>query len=110
MGSGFDGGPSKSADRVGAVYKVSGKTVQHSVKVLDAIEAAEAEGDRRRADRLTELLETKQTVKALQVIEEKPRAQKPAKVEVPRTLNDHSTKAYSRFSSRPAARPRSRPS
>jgi ParB-like chromosome segregation protein Spo0J len=95
MGSGSDGGPSKSADRVGADYRVSGRTVTRSIKVLEAIEQAEADGDRRKAERLTDLLEHGKTGKALAIITGKPAAKKAPPVDVPRTLNDHNTKAYS---------------
>jgi hypothetical protein len=98
MGSGSDGGESKSTDRVGKVYGESGKTIQRRQKVLAAIEKAEATEDRRKADRLTELLEGKHLVKALEMIQTKaPKADKPVKVEVPRTFNDYSIKAYSEF-------------
>jgi hypothetical protein len=97
MGAGSDGGPSKSADRVGSVYKVSGRTVITRIKVLDAIEDAEAKGDRKKADRLTELLERDKTGQALALIKGKPAARKPPAVEVKRTLHDHVSKAYSEF-------------
>jgi hypothetical protein len=98
MGAGSDGGPSKSADRVGKVFRQSGKTVQRRQKVLEAIEAAEAGGDRKTAERLTQLLNNKQTVKALAVIDgaKKPDP-RPAKVEVPPTLLDDVNLAHSKF-------------
>jgi hypothetical protein len=95
MAAGSDGGPSKAADRVGKVFSESGKTVAGRLKVLEAIEAA---GDRKTAERLTELLEGKHIVKALDVIEGKPASsRRPPPVEVPRTLLDHANKAYSEF-------------
>jgi hypothetical protein len=98
MAAGTDGGPSKSADRVGKVFGESGKTVARRLKVLGAIEEAATEGDRKLADRLTELLEGKHLVKALGVLEGKPAAaRKPPPVEVPRTLLDHASKAHSEF-------------
>jgi hypothetical protein len=98
MGGGSDGGPSKSADRVGKIFGESGKTVARRLKVLEAIEAAEAEGDRRRADRLTELLNAKKVVKALEVAAGKPAPpRKPPAADAPRTLHDHASKAYSEF-------------
>jgi hypothetical protein len=95
MAQGSDGGPSKSADRVGEVYKVSGKTVTRRIKVLEALEEAEARGDKKKAERLADLLERDQVVKALETLKGKPAARKPPAVDVPRTLNDHNTKAYS---------------
>ena len=99
MGGGTDGGPSKSTDRVGKLFGESGKTVQRRLKVLTAIEEAEAEGDRKKAGQLTELLNAKQIVRALDVIQGRAssQAKKPARVEVVRTIHDHSTKAYSEF-------------
>jgi hypothetical protein len=91
-----DDEPSKSVDRVGAAFKVSGKTVTTNLKVLAAIDRAAAEGDARKAARLTELLEHGKTGKALDLIDGKAagRPKKPVKVEVPRTLNDHNSRAY----------------
>jgi ParB-like chromosome segregation protein Spo0J len=97
MAEGADGDVSRSEDRVGRVFSVSGKTVRRTLKVLDAMEKAEADGDRRRADRLKELLEAKQTVKALAIVEGKATAKKPPKVDVPRTMLDHAMKAHSEF-------------
>jgi hypothetical protein len=98
MGGGGDDGPSKSTDRVGKVFRVSGKTVQRQIKVLEAIEKAEAGGDHRRAEKLTNMLNAGQTVKALEVIAGKPSApRKPPAVDVPRTLLDHLNKAHSEF-------------
>jgi hypothetical protein len=98
MAKGSDGGASKSEDRVGAAFKVSGKTVQRNLKVLAAIDRATEDGDRRKADRLTELLETGKTGKALDQIAGKAgKPKKPAKVEVPPTLHAHDSKAYGEF-------------
>jgi hypothetical protein len=98
MGGGGDGGPSKSTDRVGKVFRVSGKTVQRQIKVLEAIEKAEAGGNRKKADQLTELLNGGKTVKALEVIAGKPSAPKKVPtVDVPRTLLDHANKSWSEF-------------
>jgi hypothetical protein len=97
MAAGSDGGESKSVDRVGADFKTSGKTVQRNLKVLAGIEEAEAAGDRKKADRLTELLEHGKVGVALELLDGKEKAKKPPKVEAPRTLNDHSSKAYSEF-------------
>jgi hypothetical protein len=101
MGQGGDGGPSKSVDRVAEFFNKrgdkteSGKTVQRRIKILEAVEAAEAAGDRRKADRLTELLNNGQTVKALEVISPREKSKKPVKVEVPPTLHGNANKAYS---------------
>ena len=97
MADGSDGGPSKSADRVGKIFGESGKTVQRRLKVLAGIEEAQLAGNNKKAARLTELLEGKRIIKALDVIDGKPPAKKPPKVETPRTLHDHSTRAYSEF-------------
>jgi hypothetical protein len=98
MAGGSDGGPSKSADRVGKIFGESGKTVDRRLKVLEAIETAEADGDRKRAEQLTKLLEDKHIVKALDLIDNKPAApRKPPPVTVPRTLLDFAQKAYSEF-------------
>jgi hypothetical protein len=98
MGGGNDGGPSKSADRVGKEFKVSGKTVARRIKVLNAIEQAEADGEQKKAERLTELLNANQVVKALNAIANKAATpRKPPAVTVPRTLNDHTVIAYSEF-------------
>jgi ParB-like chromosome segregation protein Spo0J len=94
---GSDGGPSKATDRVGKLFSESGKTVQRRLKVLRAIEEAETAGQRKRAEQLTELLEARKVVQALAVITGKKPKAKPVKVEVPRTIHDHSTKAYSDF-------------
>jgi hypothetical protein len=98
MGGDSDGGPSKSTDRVGLIFKESGKTVTRRIKVLRAIETAEAKGDRKQADQLTDLLNARSLVKALNVIKgtpAKPKKSKPA--DVPRTLLDCVNKAYSEF-------------
>jgi ParB-like chromosome segregation protein Spo0J len=98
MGAGTDGGPSKATDRVGKLFSESGKTVQRRLKVLDAIEKEEAAGNRKKAERLTELLNNRQVVKALDTIKGRAvPASPPSKVAVPRTLNDHATMAYSEF-------------
>jgi hypothetical protein len=65
-------------------------------QVLDAVEEAESAGDKKRAARLTELLDGKQITKALVLIHaNKDAAKPPKKVDVPRTFHDHLTKAYS---------------
>jgi hypothetical protein len=98
MSAGSDGGPSKSTDRVGKIFGESGKTVERRLKVLEAIEEAEAEHDSKGAKRLTDLLEGKKLVKALDVIKGESGKPKPVKkVETPRTLNDHASRAYSEF-------------
>jgi hypothetical protein len=98
MADGSDGGPSKSTDRVGATFRQSGKTVARRLKVLDAIEAAQAAGDDKKAKQLTDLLNSKRVVKALEVIKGKPATPKKAPaVDVPKTLHSHSTAAYSAF-------------
>jgi hypothetical protein len=84
-----------SQDKVGRQFKVSGKTVQLTIKVLDAIEQAEADGDRRKADRLTELLNSNKITKALDVLKPKDKAKPVKKVEVPPTLHAHVQRAYS---------------
>jgi hypothetical protein len=97
MAQGSDGGPSASQDRVGLACKVSGKTIQRNLKVLAAIDRAAAEGDARKAARLTELLEHGKTGKAIDLIDGKAAGgpKKPVKVSVPRTFNDHSNRVYS---------------
>jgi hypothetical protein len=99
-GGNTDGGPSKATDRVGKVFKESGKTVQRRIKILDAIEEAQ-EGnaaERKKAEQLLGLLESHHTVKALDLIDGKADKPKPArKADVPRTLHDYATKAYSEF-------------
>jgi hypothetical protein len=93
-----EGGPSKSVDRVGKIYKISGKSVVRRLKVLDAIEAAEKVRDGKKAERLTDLLERGKVVQALDLIRGKPAAARKApKVEVPRTPADHSAAGYSEF-------------
>jgi ParB-like chromosome segregation protein Spo0J len=104
MASGSDGGPSMSTDRVGKIFGESGKTVQRRLKVLDAIEQAEAGGDTKHAQRLGELLNTKQITKALALLDpdrvkrKKERLPKVANDEE-RTLLDHVTSAYSELES-----------
>jgi regulator of replication initiation timing len=107
MGMGSDGGESKSADRVAQTLNerskaersnksVSGKTVQRQVTVLNAIEKAEADGDKKKAERLSELLNNKNIVKALELARGKAaKAKKPVKVEVPPTLHSHLSRMYS---------------
>jgi hypothetical protein len=96
MAEGTDGGPSKAADRVGKVFGESGKTVQRRLKVLEAIEQADADGDKKRASRLTELLDGKHITKALDLLSPKDKPAKPVKqVDVPRTLHDHVNTAQS---------------
>jgi hypothetical protein len=95
MSAGADGGPSKSTDRVGKVFGESGKTVQRRIKVLDAIEQAETDGDKRMQARLTELLDSGKTGKALALLNPDKAPRPVKKVEVPRTFNDHLTKCYS---------------
>jgi len=97
MAHGSDGEASKSVDRVGVEFKVSGKTVQNNMKILGAIDAAHEDGDKRRAEQLTDLLERGSTVKALALINGEERPKKAPKVDVPRTLHDHSNKAHSEF-------------
>jgi ParB-like chromosome segregation protein Spo0J len=100
QGKGDDDGPSKSTDRVGKLFGESGKTVQRRLKILTAIETAQQDGDARRATRLGELLDTRQTTKALELIG--PRKAKtgkapPRQVEVPPTFHAHMNRAYSEF-------------
>jgi hypothetical protein len=96
MGDGSDGGPSKATDRVGKTFGESGKTVQRRIKVLEAIEQADAGGDKKKSERLTELLNGGKTVQALATISPKKKSgSRPVKVDVPRTLHDHATRAYS---------------
>jgi hypothetical protein len=97
MGQGSDDGPSKSTDRVGKVFGESGKTVQRRIKVLDAIEAAEVAGEKKKTERLTDLLNAGKTVQALEVIKPKEKAARKVigKVDTPRTLHDHVSKTYS---------------
>jgi hypothetical protein len=90
--------PSKSSDRVGLKYKLSGKTVQKRLKVLDAIESAHAKGNQKREKQLAELLEAKKVDKAFAIVKGEPAAaKKPPKVEVPPTLLGHANKAHSEF-------------
>jgi len=65
--------------------------------VLAGIDEAQAAGDHKKAERLIDLLERGKTGKARGLLDGKEKAKKPPKVEVPRTLNDYSTKAYSEF-------------
>jgi ParB-like chromosome segregation protein Spo0J len=97
MGQGTDGGPSESTDRVGKIFGESGRTIQRRLKVLGAIEDAESHGDRKKAERLSALLEGNHLVKALDVIAGKTAAPKKPRVEVPPTFNAHNTRAYSEF-------------
>jgi hypothetical protein len=97
MGAGSDGGPSKSTDRVGKMFNVSGKTVARRIKVLEAIEQAEADGDSQKAKRLTELLEANKVMKARDVIAGKPAAKKPSKVERKQSLLECSNLAVGEF-------------
>jgi hypothetical protein len=69
MAEGSDGGPSKSTDRVGKLFGESGKSVQRRLKVLDAIEAAEAKGDKKLAGQLTDWLNAKQITKVLAAVD-----------------------------------------
>jgi hypothetical protein len=96
MAFGSDGETSKATDRVGKLFGESGKSVQRRLKVLKAIEEAEADGEQKRADRLTDLLDGKHITKALALLDPKKEATRPVKnVDVPRTLHDHVTKTYS---------------
>jgi hypothetical protein len=94
QGSGSDGGPSKSVDRVGemavAGRKESGKTVQHRLKILEAIEAGQqgTEAEKRKAEQLTELLEARQTTKALDLLDGKKKAPASAKPKSTRVDED----------------------
>ena len=66
--------------------------------MLEAIEEAEVEGDRKLATRLTDLLEARKTVQALAVIDGATTVKKKAVVvDVPRTLHDHANTAFSEF-------------
>jgi ParB-like chromosome segregation protein Spo0J len=97
MGAGSDGGFSKSTDRVGKIFGESGKTVQRRQKILRAIEEAQSKQPRK-AERLIQLLESRQTLKALEAIDGKTAPPKPAKkIDVPPTLHAHANKAYSEF-------------
>jgi hypothetical protein len=96
MAAGSDGGPSKSVDRVGKLFGESGKTVQRRLKVLDAIDDAEAAGDKRRGQRLMELLDGKQITKALALAgPTKDKTPAVKNVEVPPTLHAHVNRMYS---------------
>jgi hypothetical protein len=96
MGEGTDDGPSKATDRVGKIFGESGKSVQRRLKVLEAIEQADADGDKKRAGRLTELLDGKHITKALDLLAPKDKAPRPVKkVDVPPTLHEHVIKAHS---------------
>jgi hypothetical protein len=98
MAEGGDGGPSKATDRVGKLFNTSGKTIQRRIKILEAIESCEqgTPSERKRAERLVELLEGEKIIKALELISGKKVQPKTApKVDVPRTLNDHISKLYS---------------
>jgi hypothetical protein len=99
MGAGGDGKESRATDRVGQHFRKSGKTVGREIKILEAIEAAQADGQAKQAEKLTELLNAGKTVQALALLDKKgpARKKKPVKVEVPRTLHDHVCKAYSEF-------------
>jgi hypothetical protein len=89
---------STSEARVGKLYKEAGRTVRRRIQVLDAIEKAEEAGDHKLAERMTDLLNSHKPGKALDLVQGKPK--KPVvvkKVDVPRTLHDHATKAHSEF-------------
>jgi hypothetical protein len=89
----------RAADIVGKDYQKSGKTITRRIKVLDAIERAQAEGREKDAAKLTTLLEGRNITKALALLEEKkpdrPKVLKTPRVEVPRTFNDHLSRGYS---------------
>jgi hypothetical protein len=93
-----DGGESKSTDRVGAFYKRSGRTVLRMIKALEAIEAAQAAGDRKLADRMTDLLERGKPGKVVGLAGGKAKG-KPARAEPPVTLLSKATQAVSAWES-----------
>jgi hypothetical protein len=101
MGSGSDGGPSMSTDRVGKIFGESGKSVQRRLKVLEAIEKADADGKHERARKLTELMDSRRITKALDLIKpakqrEAEKAKKgKAKKEVDRSPTGYYTRAGS---------------
>jgi hypothetical protein len=97
MAHGTDNKTQRAADRVGEMYKVSGKTVTRRLKVLKAIEKAEKAGDQKKAAKLVGLLEAKKFNQALDQVEGKAAAarKQARKVEVPRTLTAHIVAAYS---------------
>ena len=100
MAVGSDGGPSKATDRVGTIFAESGKTVQRRLKVLKGIERAESRGQTKLADRLTELLERKSVIKAIDLLDGKKKGGETKKmpaVEVPPTFLDHNSRAFSEF-------------
>jgi hypothetical protein len=103
MAEGSDGGPSKSTDRVGKLFGESGKSVQRRQKALDAIEEAEAAGNTKRAQQLTDWLNAKQITKVLDAIDgakkKKAKPKPSAKIgdAEPPTLHEHINAAFSRF-------------
>jgi hypothetical protein len=99
MGGEKDGRPGKSTDAVGKIFDESGKQVQRRIKVLEAIEDAAAKGNHKRAQRLTELLDTRHMTKALDML--KPAKVREAerkakvKVDVPPTFHEQMNRSYS---------------
>jgi hypothetical protein len=74
----------KAVERVGKQKNMSGSSVQKRIKILTEIERAEDQGDKKKAERLTELLEAKNIDKAINVIKGKPATpKKPVKDQAP---------------------------
>jgi hypothetical protein len=98
-GRGDDAGPSKATERAAILFKTSGATVTRNLRVLAGIDAAREAGDERMAKRLIELLERGKPGLAIAAIEGKSDGKRkaPVKVDVPRTLLDHATKAHGEF-------------
>jgi hypothetical protein len=94
---GGDDRPSRSTDRVGKAFGVSGQTVGRNVKILDALDAARGKGNHKKADRMEELFNAGKTVAALDLIKAKKKEKRQREPEKPRTVNDHNSKAYSEF-------------
>jgi hypothetical protein len=95
MAHGTDGNKTvRAADRVGELYKVSGKTVTRRLKILKAIEKAENAGDVKKAAKIIGLLEAKKFNQALDLVEGKAAAARKArKAGTKKPFNEHSSKA-----------------
>jgi hypothetical protein len=97
MGHGSDGEASKAAERVGKVFGQSARSIYRGMKILKGIDQAAADGNTKLAERLTELVNARKTVKALALMEggKKPKPGKAKKRDLPRTFLDHANTVYS---------------
>jgi hypothetical protein len=89
--------PSKSAARVALSYRCSGQTVRRNVRIVNAIDKAEAKGDATLALKLTDKLQKNQVKQALALLGDGDGKIPPRKSKEPRTLLDHGKKAHSEF-------------